>query len=475
MKKKILLIILALVATGLQAQKITGDWYGLLEVQGTQLKIIYHIEQNNEVLTSTMDSPDQNATGLPIDETTLLNNELFLNAKSMGITYRGIVNKNMDTIRGSFVQGAVELPLILTRTESEKKIISRPQDPTDYPYYKEDVVFNNAIDGIELAGTLTLPKDKKVTKIVILISGSGPQNRDEEVAAFNHRPFLVWSDWLTKQGIGVLRYDDRGVGESSGIFDDATSADFANDTEAAVKYILTRDDLENVSIGLMGHSEGGIIAPMVASRNKNIKFIVLLAGPGLPIDQLLLQQIEDIAALEKIPADVSKLNIETTKKMLDYLKEHKDTTYIGREFVKADIEAGLREILKTELEKYPEEALEGVSVDEIIQREIKTHTGNWFRFFATYDPAVALEKVTCPVLALNGTLDSQVRCTTNLDAINKALIKAKNNNFEVVQMEGLNHMMQKAMTGAVSEYGKIEETVNPVALKKVSDWINNLK
>ena len=457
------------------SQNISGQWNGILKVQNTQLRIIYNILKTDSGYTATMDSPDQNAKGLPIGETTFKDNELFLNAISMGFSYKGIVNTTMDTISGIFIQGSAKLDLILTRKEQEKEVISRPQDPTHFPYYQEDIIFGNKKADIKLAGTLTLPKDKKANKIVILISGSGPQNRNEEVATFNHRPFLVWSDWLTRQGIGVLRYDDRGVGKSTGNFDDATSVDFADDTEAAVKYILSRNDLKDLSIGLMGHSEGGIIASMVAVRNKKVNFIILLAGPGLPIDQLLIEQIEDNGKLENVPDDILNLNIETTKKMLNFLKEHKDINYIGWEFGKEDIEAGLQEILKTELDKYPKEALEGASVEDIIKREVKMHSGKWFRFFATYDPADALEKVTCHVLAINGSLDCQVRCDSNLDAIKKAVEKADNKHFETFTMEGLNHILQKAKTGSISEYGKISETVNIKALTKVSEWINKLK
>lgn len=460
------------------SQDIAGKWNGLLKIQNTQLRIVFNINKTDSGYSATMDSPDQNAKGLPIDETTFKDNELFLNAKSMGISYKGILNYTVDTINGTFVQGAAKLNLTLTRNKQKKEVIKRPQDPTYFPYYQEDIIFVNKKANIKLAGTLTLPKDKKVENIVILISGSGPQNRDEEVASFNHRPFLVWSDWLTKQGIGVLRYDDRGVGKSTGNFDNSTSADFADDAEAAVDYILGRKDLKNVKIGLMGHSEGGIIAPMVASRNKNVKFVVLLAAPGLPIDQLLLQQIEDNDILEKVPTDISKLNIQTTKKVLAYLKKNKDVKSVGWEFGKENDDAflkGLKDILITELKKYPSEAIEGTSIDDIVEQQLKTNTGKWFRYFATFIPSDYLEKVTCPVLALNGTLDCQVRCTSNLEAIKKALIKAKNNNFEVVPMEGMNHILQKAKTGAISEYSQIEETINPIALKKVSDWINNLK
>lgn len=477
MKTKALFIILMLMATGLKAQQITGDWYGLLDVQGIKLRIVFHIEKHNEVLISTMDSPDQNAAGLPVDETTFTNNEIFFNAKSLGIAYKGIVNRNIDTIQGTFIQGPAELQLILTRNEPVKKMVRRPQDPMDFLYYREDVVFSNAKAGIELAGTLTLPKDKKVKRIVILISGSGPQNRDEEVAAFNHRPFLVWSDYLTRQGIGVLRYDDRGVGQSTGDLSNATTADFSDDAEAALDYLLSRTDLNNVQIGLLGHSEGGMIASMVAARNKNVRFVILLAAPGVPIDQLLIEQMNS-AALENVPEDIIKLNIATMKRILAYLKENKDVASSGRESGKDSDDAfinGLKDILTEEINKYPREALEGASVEEVVNQQLSVQAGKWFRFFATYIPSDYLTKVECPVLAINGTLDCQVKWDSNLGGIEEALRKANNKNFEIVPMEGLNHLLQKANTGAISEYVQIEETINPVALKKVSDWISGLQ
>ena len=231
-----------------------------------------------------MDSPDQGARGLPTDKTTVTGNQLTIEASTYKIKYMGTFLPDRPQIKGTFLQGEGSLPLNLGRTQSAvpaAPIVARPQDPKDFPYKQEDVTFTNPKGGNQLAGTLTpLPADGKATKIVILITGSGPQNRNEELTAVNHRPFLVWSDWLTRNGIAVLRFDDRGVAKSTGNFTTATSADFADDAEAAVTYIQSRADLKGLSIGLMGHSEGGMIAPIVASRNKAVKFIVLLAAPA---------------------------------------------------------------------------------------------------------------------------------------------------------------------------------------------------
>ena len=193
--------------------------------------------------------------------------------------------------------------------------VTRPQDPISFPYKQEEVLISNTKSSVQLAGTLTIPSNGKVSKIVILITGSGPQNRNEEV--LNHRPFLVWSDWLTRHGIAVLRYDDRGVGKSTGEFSTATTFDFADDVEAAISFIRSRRDLNKLSIGLMGHSEGGLIAPMIASRNKNVKFIVLLAGPCTSIYQLGLQQSADMSRVAGVSEAVITQNLALNKKFFD--------------------------------------------------------------------------------------------------------------------------------------------------------------
>lgn len=298
MKKLNLTLILLLAFTTMQAQNIVGDWYGTLNVQATKLHLVFHISKNAEAYSSTMDSPDQNAFGLATDGTAFSNNQLTIQAAKFGLKYTGTFKADSNNISGTFTQGPVNVPLTLSHEKPTAALPpeARPQDPKDFPYKQEQVYFINSKAGDKLAGTLTLPAGK-VSKVVVLISGSGPQDRNEEVKQFNHRPFLVWSDWLTRQGIAVLRYDDRGIGHSTGNFNLATSADFADDAEAAVNYIKSRADLKNLSVGLMGHSEGGMIAPVVASRNKQVDFIVLLAGPGTPITELMLQQSADQARL----------------------------------------------------------------------------------------------------------------------------------------------------------------------------------
>ena len=464
MRSLVLSIIILVLSTNLHAQPVTGDWYGALEVQGHKLHLVFHVKKDDNGFSSTMDSPDQGAAGIPTDATTYQNGELTIEKRAMSIVYTAAFDSVTMKLDGNFQQGSFKLPLLLTRTKEEpKKAEPRPQDPTDFPYYQEEVTIKNGKDSVTLAGTLTLPKDRKAEKIVILITGSGPQNRNEEIKQFNHRPFLVWSDWLTRHGIGVLRYDDRGIGASTGIFSKATSADFADDVSAAIDFVASRDDLKGVKIGLMGHSEGGMIAPMVAARDKRVKFIVLLAGPGAPIDELMTKQIEN--SQEGMPEELAKFNVQTSKMIYAFLKQHKDEP-------SDKIEPELRKMLTEQFKKYPNSEDKNGVVDAMVNEQIKIDLGVWFRYFVPYIPAENLEKVKCPVLAVNGTLDKQVDAEQNLTAIEAALKKGRNKHYEIVRLPGLNHLMQKATTGNPDEYEKIEETVDPLALNTVTDWIN---
>jgi len=311
---KIQLIVFAigiLIANIVFGQDITGSWNGILKVQGTQLRIVFNISKTENGFTSSMDSPDQGAKGIPVSSTSFENSTLKLAVSSARIEYEGILGHD-NIIVGNFKQGGMSFHLNLSKEIAEKEKLVRPQEPTKpYPYYEEEVTFENKPAGITLAGTLTLPTKEGVFPVVILITGSGPQNRDEEL--MGHKPFLVISDFLTKNGIGVLRFDDRGVGSSKGDFKTATSFDFSTDVEAGVDYLLTRKDINKKKIGLMGHSEGGIIAPMVASRSKDIAFIVLLAGTGIPGDQLLLLQQELLGKESHISDDGLKKALTINK------------------------------------------------------------------------------------------------------------------------------------------------------------------
>jgi pimeloyl-ACP methyl ester carboxylesterase len=341
------------------------------------------------------------------------------------------------------------------------KPATRPQDPISFPYKQEEVLINNTKSKVQLAGTLTVPSNRKTSKIVILITGSGPQNRNEEV--LNHRPFLVLSDWLTRNGIAVLRYDDRGVGKSTGNFSTATTYDFADDVEAAISFIRSRQDLEKLSIGLIGHSEGGTIAPMVASRNKDVKFIVLMAGPGVPIYQLGLQQSADMSRVAGVPDSIVAQNLVLNKKFFDLTIQDSSLSITQ---LKNDIDTLLyHEMLRQHWDQTKFNAW---------KQRYEFLTTPWQRTYLKLKPADYLFKVKCPVLALNGTKDLIVNYQANLAGIAKVLNQGGNKQYKVVPLDGLNHLLQKAKTGSKTEYTQISETINPIALTTISNWINNL-
>lgn len=468
MKKIIYTLVFIFLTSATFAQSIAGDWYGALNIPGRSLHIVFHILKNGENYTSTMDSPDQGANGIATDTTTITGNQVTITISKYKVKYTGTYLPDSNKIAGVFKQGINTLPLTLSTTKPSASVatpVSRPQDPKDFPYKQEEIVFTNPIAGDRLAGTLTMPADGKASRIVILITGSGPQNRNEEL--LGHRPFLVWSDWLTRHGIAVLRYDDRGTAQSTGVFNTATSADFADDVEAAVNYIQSRADLKNLSIGLMGHSEGGMIAPIVASRDKAVKFIVLLAGPGVPITQLMLKQTEDQMRLGGASEEAIQLSKGLAAKMFTTIAQ-------GSALSTAALKQKLDTLMYRELNNFPKADLGGKSIPEVVQANEAAMLSPWYRYFIAFNPADYLTKVKCPVLALDGTKDMQVNAEANLAGIKASLERGGNKHFEVLALPGLNHLFQKANTGSVAEYSQSEETVDPIALEKVSSWINSL-
>jgi pimeloyl-ACP methyl ester carboxylesterase len=317
-----------------------------------------------------------------------------------------------------------------------------------YPYRDEEVAYDNKAANITLAATLTLPPGPGPFPAVLLITGSGPQDRDE--AILGHRPFLVLADYLTRRGIAVLRADDRGVGKSGGAFGTATTVDFATDAEAGVAYLRTRPEIDAKKIGLVGHSEGGVIAPLVASRNPAVAFIVMMAGSGVPGDEIIVAQTTLMSQVSGLGADQVEKNSALERQILAIVKEEKDD---------AALAVKLRD------------ALQGTVRPEDMEQQIKALSAPWYRYFLTYDPVPALKRVTCPVLAINGERDLQVPPKQNLPAIRKALESSGNTRVEVVELAGLNHLFQSAKTGLPGEYAQIEETMSPVALELIAGWI----
>jgi pimeloyl-ACP methyl ester carboxylesterase len=460
MKKLAFLVLFFSLPLTTFAQDIIGDWNGALKIQGTQLRLIFHITKAESGYTATMDSPDQSVKGIPVSLVTFEQNKLRVEITAAHIVYSGELKNNI--VSGIFKQNGMEFPMDLSKNAIEKLMYKRPQEPKEpYGYYSEEIRFLNEKANATLAGTLTLPKKEGVFPVVILITGSGPQNRDEEL--LGHKPFLVLSDYLTKHGIAVLRYDDRGVGKSTGDFKKATSADFATDVESAIAYLKTRKEINTKKIGLIGHSEGGIIAPIVASRSKDISFIVLLAGTGLRGDQLLLQQQELIAKASGATAteikDTRTMNSYCFNKVINSKDDNK---------LKDDLTTYLNGILKdTPKEQKPD----GVNDEENGARQLSQITNPWMLSFLRYDPATTLEKVKCPVLAINGEKDLQVAPKENIEAITKALLKGGNKKVTTRVFPSLNHLFQECTTGSPTEYAEIEQTFSPIALDFVTQWV----
>ena len=459
MKKIILLLFVFTGFTNSYAQDITGKWNGVLKEMN--LRLVVHITKTDDGYSSTLDSPDQGAKGIPVNRTTFENNTLKLEATNLGITYSG---EFVDgTFNGTFMQSGFKIPLILGREEIEKSKVNRPQEPKEpYPYYSEDISFDNTNENIKLAGTLTLPQKEGKFPVVVLISGSGPQDRNEEL--LGHKPFLIISDYLTRNGIGVLRFDDRGVGESTGNFSTATSADFATDIESAISYLKSRKEIDATKIGLVGHSEGGVIAPMVAAKSEDVNYIVLLAGTGIRGDKLLLLQQELIGRA----MGMSEVQLQSSKELSTVVFE-----MIVSSTVAQDLKTDVKKYITEEINKLSNEELPaGMSKDQAsINGQVDQLTTPWMVYFMKHDPAKVLENVNCPVLAINGEKDLQVPPKENLEAIRKALEKGGNTDISTQELLGLNHLFQESTTGAPSEYGTIEQTFAPEALEVISSWI----
>jgi pimeloyl-ACP methyl ester carboxylesterase len=443
------------------AQQITGDWNGVLRIQANmQLRIVFHITQNGDKYLATMDSPDQGAKGIPVSSTLFTNPKLAITLPNLMAEYNGELQG--DSIVGTFKQRGMSFPLNLSRHATEKQTVKRPQEPIPpFPYYSEEVTFANQPAGITLTGTLTLPKKEGVFPVVVLITGSGPQNRDEEV--FGHKPFLVIADYLTRNGIAVLRYDDRGVGKSTGNFQTALTPDLASDVESAIAYLKTRKEIDKKKIGLIGHSEGGMIAPMVASKSKEVRFIVMLAGTGMRGDQLLLLQQELIGRASGAPEKELEMWREVSKKGMEMVLQNPDPQAIKQELTQLLTEAQQKDSTKQK-----------EAVDALVNQQISQMTAPWMLFFMKYDPLPALSKVKCPVLVLSGEKDLQVPPKENVPAIESALKKGGNKKVTVQIFPGLNHLFQECKTGIPGEYGTIEQTIAPAVLETTANWIKQI-
>jgi pimeloyl-ACP methyl ester carboxylesterase len=444
----------------LKGRSLVGSWQGVISGPWGSLRVVFNIKENAEHgYSATLDSPDQGAFGIAADSVIVRDTLIRIPIKSIAGAFDGIHPAGADSMTGTWSQGGGRFSLVLKYSLKEAEPPKRPQEPKNpYPYKDEEITFRNADAGITLAGTFTYPISGGPFPAVILISGSGPQDRDETV--FAHRPFLVLSDYLTRRGIAVLRFDDRGIGKSTGQFRRATSVDFAADVKAACAYLKTRKEVLADRIGLIGHSEGAIIAPMIAADMGTVAFIVMMAGTGVPGENIIHEQASLIElAMGQTQEEVKRAE-DIRRKIFALVESGRDSAAIAPE---------LRELLLLSADTTARK--DTLSTNAAINAQIAQFTSPWLRYFLTYDPRPTLKKVRCPVLAIAGEKDLQVPPKQNLPEIEAALHAGGNSDITVRELPGLNHLFQSATKGTPDEYGKIEETISPTALKMIGDWI----
>jgi pimeloyl-ACP methyl ester carboxylesterase len=445
-------------------RELEGVWQGPLQVSdGMKLRLALKIEKGKDgALDATLASPDQGANDIPISSLEYNDKVLTFESKVIGARFKGKQNDLGTEIDGEFNQGGMKLPLKLTKSDKIAEV-ARPQTPkAPFPYRSEDVKYENKRGGVRLAGTLTIPAGQGPFPAVILITGSGAQDRDETI--LGHKPFLVLADYLSRRGVAVLRVDDRGVGGSTGHTKSSTSDDFAGDVLAGVEFLKGRSEINARKLGLIGHSEGGIIAPIVATRSKDVAFVVLMAGTGLPGAQILEVQLQLILKASGSSESNLKTEREIQKRLIDIILAEKDEKAALKK-----LEAAKKEILAAMSDSDQKSLIDKSS--GLSDAALSAINSPWFRYFLSYDPRPTLRTLKCPVLAINGEKDLQVPPKENLEEIRKAVQKAGNRNVKTVELPGLNHLFQPCKTGAPNEYASIETTIAPEALKTIGDWI----
>lgn len=446
MKAKVIILIALLLPFAAFSQVEGYYWKGTLDLGPQQLELGFDIKDGDS-LNTTLDVPTQGAYGIPA-QSTIDGQKITINISSIGAKYQGTING--ETMTGTFSQHGMDFPLDLAKSNKKQAKKVRPQDPKEpFDYIVEDVSFENKTDGITLAGTLTIPSGKGPFPAVMLVSGSGAQNRDGEL--MDHRPFLVIADYLTRNGIAVLRYDDRGFAQSEGDAATATSADLANDAQAAFNYLLGRKEINHNNIGIVGHSEGGMINFMVAAREQKVAFIISLAGPALKGSEILKQQQNDILKAQGFSDEAIAFSTSTNKRLIDIVEETKETDSI-----------------------YPkiEHILKGMGLnEETIRQTTETLLSPWMVYFIKHDPTDDIVATQCPALLLNGTKDLQVSATQNLAAFKKIAKQHHKKNLVVCKMKGLNHLFQHCKTGLPTEYIEIDETIAPEVLEKIKKFV----
>lgn len=463
--------------TALPEDRPDEVWQGVLTADKQKLKLQFRIyPQAGETRRVLMDSLTQHVGGF-VGQADLSPNSIRFSIDGLGARFEGQLT-DAGRLTGIWKQGSAELDLILEKVERPEldRVVpaARPQTPKPpFPYLIQDVKFRNHAAGIELAGTLTLPNGAGPFPAAVLVSGSGPQDRNETL--FEHKPFWVLADHLTRQGVAVLRYDERGVGESSGEFGSATTEDFTQDALSAVQFLKSQGAIDSLQIGVIGHSEGGLVAPWVATQDPSLAWIVCLAAPGVNGTKILLSQGRLIVAAAGGGEAEMNLQTEIQEVLLDLL---------NRGVIQRDLDAAVNEGTEQVLVRLKKTQTAGSALNQSLDSEefqtqiraamranlIAANTP-WFRYFARHEPGPILKQVRCPVLALNGEKDVQVDPQLNLPEIEAALRSGGNSAVTVRTLPGLNHLFQKSATGSVTEYETNEQTLDPSMLEAVTEWI----
>ncbi len=434
------------------ADQIRGTWVGEIDISGRKLPLVINIDESDGAYFGTLDSPEQGVFGTGIEEILPQEDSIYLGFHKQVANYKGEFNKGYTAIDGVWTQGGFKLPLKLFKTE-EEFIQKRPQEPSKpFPYTEQDVIFQNPQDSIFLAGTVTIPFGEGPFPGVVLISGSGPQNRDEEL--YGHRPFLVLADFLTKHGFAVLRYDDRGVAKSEGVFEEASQTDLKNDALAAYKFLVSGERVSAEKVGLLGHSEGGLLAAQISSEEA-LAFIILLSTPAQKGYEILADQNRIVMEKTGFSARATEAKVKFIKKLYVILHEESD-----KEDAIIRIDNYIRDSI-------PPNLLNKTNL-QVIATSLMTP---WAMEFLTYSPADDLKKADEPVLAIFGGKDVQVP-KENAVLMEKIITNNKLN--EVMLFAELNHLLQNADSGMPNEYGRIQETIDPVVLKIINDWLQKV-
>ncbi|MGY2133738.1 alpha/beta hydrolase family protein [Hymenobacter sp. HD11105] len=456
-----------------------GKWSGTLKIpSGKLLQLQLHITDNNGKRTATLDIPTQNAHDIAVERVEVRGDSLHLQASAIRASFAGRIAPNGGLITGRWRQNGARLPLLLQRTSTAvvaaaaaaapttvstksavgRKNAKRPQEPeAPFPYRDEEVRFANKVAGIQFAGTLTLPQGAGPFPAVVLLTGSGAQNRDQ--AVFGHRPFWVIADYLTRRGIAVLRFDDRGVGQSGGNSATATAADYATDAQAALDFLRTRREINGKHLGLVGHSEGGTAAIIATNKAQSPDFLVLLATPGVLGPEVIVRQTLDISRLKTNDSKILAGVEQRQRALLNIVQQISDDKHARARLIPAMIPP---------IPLPPEQAAQ---MQKLAENKAAMMTTPAYRFMLEDNPPKNLRTIKCPVLALNGSKDLLVAADPNLKSIEKALKTGGNRDVTVRELPGLNHLFQTAATGAVTEYDQIEETFSPTALRAIGDWV----